>query len=139
MISSCPTSNRLILRVADDQAILRYGQALLERSGYAVLTAVSARQALRLVTMCKCDAALLAYGMPVRRYDLAFQMKHNCPELIIMLLSGSEVPTHMLVLVDAVVPRLEARQRFLPMIAELRGRNHDALQKEERLQTGDQQ
>ena len=59
MISTYPTSKRIILCIADDQAILRYEQALLERSGYAVLTAASAQQALRLVTMCKCDAVLL--------------------------------------------------------------------------------
>ena len=133
MISTYPGSKRLILCIADDQAILRYEQALLERSGYAVLTAMSAEQALRLVTMCECDAVLLDYEMPViSGYEVASQIKNVNPDLIIILLSSSEVPTHALVLVDAVVPKLDASQQLLPVIAELCARSHDTRQKQQR-------
>jgi CheY-like chemotaxis protein len=133
VISTYPGSKRLILCIADDQAILRYEQALLERSGYAVLTAMSAEQALRLVTMCECDAVLLDYEMPViSGYEVASQIKNVNPDLIIILLSSSEVPTHALVLVDAVVPKLDASQQLLPVIAELCARSHDTRQKQQR-------
>ena len=134
MIATHPSSKQVILCIADDTAILRYEQALLERSGYVVLTAASALQALRLVTMCECDAVLIDYEMPVLDgSDIALQLKRASPELIIILLAGREVPAHMLALVDALVPKLESSQQLLPMITELCSRTHGAGQKQERL------
>ena len=126
MISSYPTPKRTILCIDDDDAILRYEKALLERSGYAVLTAASAQQGLRLATMCKCDAVLLDYEMPeMNGHEVAAEIKRVRPELMVILLSGSEVPTQALALVDAFVPKLEASQQLLPMIAELCSRTHE--------------
>jgi CheY-like chemotaxis protein len=126
MISTYPTPKRTILCIDDDDAILRYEKALLERSGYAVLTAASAQQGLRLVTMCKCDAVLLDYEMPeMNGHEVAFEIKRIRPELMVILLSGSEVPTQALALVDAFVPKLEASQQLLPMIAELCSRTDE--------------
>jgi CheY-like chemotaxis protein len=90
--------------------------------------------------MCECDAVLLDYEMPVvSGYEVAFQIKSASPDLIIILLSRSEVPTHTLVLVDAVVPKLDASQQLLPMIAELCARSHDTRPKQNDLssQIGD--
>jgi DNA-binding response OmpR family regulator len=56
--------HRTIFCIDDDEAILRYEKALLEKSGYTILAAASAQQGLRLATMCKCDAVLLDYEMP---------------------------------------------------------------------------
>jgi CheY-like chemotaxis protein len=126
MISTYPTPKRTILCIDDDDAILRYEKALLERSGYAVLTAASARQGLRLVTMCKCDAVLLDYEMPeMNGHEVAFEIKRVRPELMVILLSGTEVPMQALALVDAFVPKLEASQQLLPMIAELCSRTDE--------------
>ena len=44
MTSTYSTSKRLVLCIDHDDVILRYEKALLERSGYAVLTAASAQQ-----------------------------------------------------------------------------------------------
>jgi DNA-binding NtrC family response regulator len=138
MISTYPTSKRTILCIADDEAILGYEKALLERSGYAVLTAVSAQQGLRLVTMCECDAVLLDHEMPgMNVNEIAFEMKRVRPELMIILLSGSEVPTQALALVDAFVPKLEASRQLRTMIAELCSRTPDAQQKQEEFQHED--
>jgi two-component system, OmpR family, response regulator CpxR len=126
LISISPTPKRTILCIDDDDAILRYEKALLERSGYAVLTAASARQGLRLVTMCKCDAVLLDYEMPeMNGHEVAFEIKRVRPELMVILLSGTEVPMQALALVDAFVPKLEASQQLLPMIAELCSRTDE--------------
>jgi CheY-like chemotaxis protein len=134
VISTYPTPKSLILCVADDQAILRYEQALLERAGYSVLMAESAQQALRLVTMCQCDAVLLDYEMPLLSgHEVAFQIKRASPDATIILLSGTEVPVHSLALVDAVVLKLEARQQLLPMIAELCNRNCDARENQDKV------
>lgn len=119
MILADPTSKRTILCIDDDEAILRYEKLLLERSGYAVLTAASAEQGLRLVSMCKCDAVLVDYEMPEMNGDeVALAIKLLRPELTVILLSGSAVPTHALASVDAFVPKLDASSQLLPMIAE---------------------
>ncbi len=114
-----PTTKRIILCIDDDEAILRYEKALLERSGYAVLTASSAQQGLRLATMCKCDAVLVDYEMPGMNGDeVALAIKRLRPELLVILLSGSDVPPDALDSVDAFVPKLEASRQLLPVIAE---------------------
>jgi CheY-like chemotaxis protein len=124
LISPSPVSKQLILCIDDDAAILQYEKALLERSGYAVLTAASANQGLRLVTMCDCDAVLLDYEMPgMNGHELAVEIKRVRPDLRVILLSGGEVPTQALLLVDAFVPKLETSRQLLPMIEELCGRD----------------
>jgi CheY-like chemotaxis protein len=125
MVSIYPTSKRIILCIDDDEGILRYLKALLERSGYTVLTAGSAQQGLNLVTMCKCDAVLLDYEMPgMNGHQVASEIKRIRPHLMVIMLSGSEVPSQGLALVDAFVPKLEASQQLLPMIAEICSRAH---------------
>jgi CheY-like chemotaxis protein len=120
-MSTFPTK-QTVLCIDDDRALLCYEKALLENSGYTVLTAASAQQGLRLVTMCDCDAVLLDYEMPgMNGHQVAAQIKRIRPKLIVILLSGSDVPTHALALVDAFVPKLEASRLLLPVIAELCG------------------
>jgi CheY-like chemotaxis protein len=134
VISPHPTSKRIILCIDSDDAVLRYEKALLERSGYVVLTAASAQQGLRLVTMCKCDAVLLDYDMRViDGYELACEIKRVLPDLIVIMVSGSEVPIQALALADAFVPKLEASRQLLPMIAELCARTHDTGQTRDHL------
>jgi|SRR5271165_229561 len=138
MNSTYAPLKKLILCVDEDDAILRYEKALLERSGYAVLTAASAQQALRLVTMCRCDAVLLDYEMPgINGHDVAFEIRLVSPELIVILLSGSEVPTQALALVDAFVPKIDACRQLLPIIAELCNGSQGARCKQQRIQHKD--
>jgi CheY-like chemotaxis protein len=126
MFSTYQPSKSTILCIDDDDAILRYEKALLERSGYAVLTAASTQQGLRLVTMCNCDAVLLDYEMPgTNGQEFAYEIKLISPELMVILLFDSDVPTHALALVDACVPKVEASRHLLPMIAELCRRGRD--------------
>jgi CheY-like chemotaxis protein len=126
MISGYQPSKRVILCIDDDDAILRYEKALLERSGYAVLTAASAQQGLRLVTMCNCDAVLLDSEMPgINEQEFAFEVKLIRPELMVILLSDSDVPPRALALVDGCVPKVEARRHLLPKIAELCSQSRD--------------
>jgi CheY-like chemotaxis protein len=128
-------TKRTILCIDRDIAILCYEKALLERSGYAVLTAASAQQGLRLVAMCKCDAVLLDYEISgMNGFQVAIEIKRIRPELVVILLSGSDVPTYALALVDAFVPKLEASRQLLPMIAELCGRAQDSQPKPKGLQ-----
>ena len=122
VISTYPALKKTILCIDDDEAILRYEKALLEKSGYAVLTATSGLQALRLVTMCKCDIVLLDFEMPgMNGHEVAHKIKLVRPELMVILLSGSDVPTNALAFVDAFIPKQEANRQLLPMIAGLCG------------------
>ncbi len=129
-----PTSaaKKVILCIDDDDAILHYEKALLERHGYHVLTASSGEQGLRLAAMCHCDAVLLDYDMPgMKGHEVASEIKLRRPDLVIILLSGSEVPTQALALVDAFLLKLETSRELLPMIAELCSRSPDPKRKQE--------
>ncbi|HWY59719.1 MAG TPA: response regulator [Terriglobales bacterium] len=139
MTTTYPTSKRLMLCISDDPAIVCYEQALLERAGHGVLTASSAHQALRLVAMCRCDAVLLECEMPAwSGYAVASQIKRLSPDVTIVLLSSSEIPTHPVSFADAVVPKLEASQQLLPIIADLCNRNHDSQEIQARFREQDQ-
>ncbi len=111
--------------------MLGYERVLLERSGYAVLTTASAKQALKFATMCQCDVVLLDYEMPeMNGHELASEIKRVKPELAIILVSGSEAPTHVLGLIDAYVPKLEASRQLLPAIAGLCSRPREAQRRQ---------
>jgi CheY-like chemotaxis protein len=126
MTSTYPASKRTILCIDDDDAVLGYEKALLERSGFGVITAASAQQGLRLATMCKCDAVLLDYEMPgMNGHELAIEIKRIRPELMIMLFSGSEVPTFTLPLIDAFLPKLEASRHLVPVLAAVCSKTHN--------------
>jgi DNA-binding NtrC family response regulator len=113
-------SNRTILCIDDDEGILRYERALLERSGYSVLTASSAQQGLKLASMYACDAVLLDYRMRgMGGHQVAWEIKRNKPGITVIFLSGGDVPMQTLALVDAFVPKLEASRQLLPALAEL--------------------
>jgi CheY-like chemotaxis protein len=129
VIPAYSTSKKLVLCIDDDEVVLHYEKALLERSGYAVLTAASAEQALRLVTMCAIDAVLLDYEMPeMNGSEVALEIRRVRPELIIIMLSGSDVPVSALALVDAFVLKLETSRTLLPMIADLCSRTSPSRQ-----------
>ena len=120
MIPTYPAAKRTILCIDDDEAILCYERTLLEGSGYTVLTAASPEQGLRLVTTCSCDAVLVDFDMPgMKGHEVAGAIKLVLPELMVILLSGSDVPTRALASVDAFVPKLEASRKLLPMITRL--------------------
>jgi CheY-like chemotaxis protein len=122
MIPTNPPSKKTILCIDDDPVILCYEMALLERSGYEVLTASSAQQGLALAITCMCDAVLLEYEMRgMGGQQIASEIKLVKPKLVVILLSRRDVPTRALAWVDAFVPKLEASRQLLPMIAELCG------------------
>lgn len=135
MIPSIPTDppfKKTILCIDDDVSILRYEKALLERSGYEVLTAPSGQQGLKLATTCQCDAVLLDYDLyGMNGQEVAAEIKLVKPELVVILLSGREVPVQALALVDAFVPKLDASQQLLSIIAELSSGSQDSKHKQQ--------
>ena len=118
--STCPISKGVILCVDDDPMILRYEKTLLEVSGYTVLAASSGKDALRFVTTCAFDVVILDYGMPeMSGHEVALEIRRVRPGLAIILMSGVDVPTDVLALVDAFVVKVEAWQKLLPTLADL--------------------
>lgn len=110
--------NGVVLCIDDDAAILCFEKMLLEGSGYSVLTTTSPQQGLRLASMCQCKIVLLDYEMPgMNGREVAFEIKRVRPDLIVILLSGSDVPIDALASVDAFIPKIEASRKLLPMIA----------------------
>jgi two-component system response regulator ArlR len=135
LISSHPASQKVILCIDDNPAILSYEKALLEGCGYSVITAASAREGLALVTTCEFDAVLLDFEMPgMNGCDVACEIKRVRPERPVILLSGSDVPTYALALVDAFILKPEASRELLPTIAALCSGIRYPQQKQERLQ-----
>ena len=58
------STSAIILCIDDDDGMLGYQRALLERRGYAVLTAASARHDLQIAAVCAVAAVIVDYHMP---------------------------------------------------------------------------
>lgn len=117
----------MLLCIDDNQGILAYERSLFERSGFAVITAPSAHEGLRLVTMCRFDAVVLDYHMPeMNGHHLASAIRRVTPETPVVMFSGSEVPEETLRLVDAVVPKSGATGELLPAVTRLCRRSSPA-------------
>ena len=110
---------KTILCIDDDDGMLGYQRALLERRGYKVLTAASARQGLKIAAACAIAAVIVDYHMPeMNGHEVATEIKRLTPQVpIIMLSSDEEIPEHALKMVDAFVSKNEAPSRLLPVIA----------------------
>jgi CheY-like chemotaxis protein len=116
---------KTILCIDDDHGMLGYQKALLERRGYKVLTAASARQGLRIAAVCAVAAVIVDYHMPeMNGHDVAIEIKRLTPQVpIIMLSSDEEIPEHALKVVDAFVSKNDAPSGLLPAITQVCGEN----------------
>jgi CheY-like chemotaxis protein len=110
--------HKTILCIDDDDGMLDYQRALLERRGYKVLTAASARQGLQIAAACAIAAVIVDYHMPeMNGHEVATEIKRLTPQVpIVMLSSDEEIPEHALQVVDAFVSKNDAPGRLLPVI-----------------------
>jgi|SRR5580658_507367 CheY-like chemotaxis protein len=117
-------TKRTILCIDDDTGVLRYEKALLERSGYSVLTAESPEQGLALAMMSRLDAVVLDYHMPgMNGHEVAAAIKSCRPEVLIVMFSASEIPEETRKLTDAVVHKSDVITELLPTVAQLCARS----------------
>ena len=117
-------SSRTVLCIDDDASILRYEKALLEKSGYTVITTQSGQQGLTLAMTSHIDAIVLDYNMPgMNGHNVAAAIKECRPEILIVMFSASEIPEATLNLVDAVVFKSDAVELLLPTVAHLCNRD----------------
>jgi CheY-like chemotaxis protein len=86
--------NQVILCVDDEPNSLILRKLVLERAGYKVLTASSAKQALEVVSSTPVDLVLSDQLMPgVSGTELARRVKAAHPHLPVILISGvNEIP-----------------------------------------------
>jgi CheY-like chemotaxis protein len=124
------TNCKTILCIDDDDSMLGYQRALLERRGFAVLTAASARQGLQIAATCAVAAVIVDYHMPeMNGHEVATEIKRLRPQVpIVMVSSDEEIPEHALNVVDAFVSKNEAASRLVPVIARICGESPSRFQ-----------
>jgi CheY-like chemotaxis protein len=128
-MSNHPTP-KIILCIDDDDGMLDYQRALLERRGFAVLTVASARQGLQIAAAGGIAAVIIDYHMPeMNGHEVATEIKRLRPQIpIVMVSSDDEIPEYALNVVDAFVPKNEAPNRLLPVITQFCGESPSGFQ-----------
>jgi len=111
-------TGKTILCIDDDDGVLSYHRALLERRGYEVLTATSARQGLQLAEVRPVAAVVLDYHMPeMNGHEVATEIKRIRPQVpIVMVSSDDAVPEQALDAVDAFVSKDEVARCLLSVL-----------------------
>ena len=117
------STSKTILCIDDDDGVLGFHRALLERRGYVVLTADSPRQGLQIAAACPVSAVIVDYHMPeMNGVEVACEIKRIRPHVpIIMVSSDDEISEQVLKVVDAFVSKNEAPIRLLPVISQICG------------------
>ena len=114
-------NRKTILCIDDDDGMLNYHRALLERRGFEVLTATSPRKGLQIAVAFKVAAVIVDYNMPeMNGHELATEIKRMRPQIpVVMVSSDGEIPEHVLKGVDAFVSKDEAHFRLCSVISRI--------------------
>jgi hypothetical protein len=75
----------------------------------------------------------------MNRQEVAVEIRRIRAELMVILLSDSDIPTQALALIYACVPKVEAGRHLVPMIAELCSRSGDGPRNQGGFQQEDRQ
>lgn len=116
-------ARKTILCIDDDESMLGYQRALLERRGFTVLTAASGQHGLQIALACAVAAVIVDYHMPdMNGHQVATAIKRHRPHVpIVMVSSDDEIAEHALQVVDAFVSKDEAPHRLLPLVTRICG------------------
>jgi DNA-binding NtrC family response regulator len=129
------SERKIILCIDDDYGMLAYQRALLERRGYEVLTASSARQGLRIVSICTVAAVIVDYHLrEMNGHTVANEIKRLQPHVpIVMISSDDSIPLYELNVVDAFVSKNEAPSHLLPVITRICGEGSTSFPESSRI------
>jgi CheY-like chemotaxis protein len=118
---SNPSTSKTILCIDDDDGVLEYQKALLERRGYTVLAAASARHGLQIAANGGVDVVIVDYHMPdMTGHEVALEIKKLKPQIpIVMVSSDQELPEHVLNEVDAFIPKHETPSHLVPVLTRI--------------------
>ena len=113
--------NKLILSVDDEPVILLTREIVLQREGYAVVSAPGGVQALKAFLRHAVDLVLLDYAMPEMDGGIvAREMKQRKPQVPIIMVSANPVPSQAtLAYVDCVVAKGQGPVLLLEQIRKL--------------------
>jgi CheY-like chemotaxis protein len=116
-----PPTRRLVLCVDDEVVGLQVRKMILERAGYAVLTAPDGPASLKIFTEHPIEAVILDYAMPgMDGGEVAILMREKKPQVPILLLSAyialpSDVTQH----VDVYMTKGEGAPMLLEKLGSL--------------------
>jgi CheY-like chemotaxis protein len=113
----------VLLCIDDNKDVLECEKLFLESFGYTVLTAPSGGKGLELASMHSIDVVIVDYLMPkMNGREFAIEMRRLRPQAsIILLTEATDVPKHMLNLIDALIAKDCLASELLPAIAQLHG------------------
>src|SRR5579863_9934911 len=116
-------ANKTILCIDDDRGALDYHRALLEGSGYLVLTASSARRGVEMARTYAISLALVDYHMPeMTGGEVANAIKCVKPTVpVIIVSSDDEIPKTALRRADGFVLKNDVINLLLPTVTSLCG------------------
>ena len=125
----CDETSRTILCIDDDRGTLDYHRALLERSGYQVLTASSARCGVEIARTSAIALVIVDYHMPEMTGDeVADAIKRVKPGVpVVMVSSDDKIPEAVLGTVDGFVSKDEVGNLLLPAIMSFCGSSSPTL------------
>jgi len=124
-------ADKTILCIDDDRGALDYHRALLERSGYLVLTASSARRGVEIARTCVITLVLVDYNMPEMTGDeVANAIKRVKPTVpVIIVSSDDEISKAALGQADGFILKDDVINRLLPTVTSLCGETLPAIHK----------
>ena len=119
--ASVGSGRPLLLWIDDFAPALALYQTIFERSGFAVLTATSGAEGLRLAALHSPDVVLTDYEMPEMNGEaVAGALKHLCPGTPVVLFSGSTlVAPRTRRMFSAVCDKAGSRQQLFSTICRL--------------------
>lgn len=118
-----PNGHGVLLCIDDDIIILEVLEALLERSGYSVITAASGPEGLKILADSAIDLVILDWEMPgTNGHETASEIRRMNPEMPIIISSGSQMPKDTFKIADAFVPKGIEFKVLLTAISDLIGR-----------------
>lgn len=114
-------SKKILLCVDDETTGLNIRKVILERNGYAVLTAPDGLKGLELFNREPVDAVIIDFFMPgMDGGEVASQMKRQKPEIPIVLLSAFySLPEGATNAVDAFITKGNSPEVLLLKLSEL--------------------
>jgi len=118
-----------ILCIDDDEPSLLIRGKILEKFGYRILSATSARQGLELFAREQVDAVLLDYFMPeMNGAQVAAELKRSGSEVPVLLLSSAIFfPEDARGLVDAFCAKIDGPANFIAALKKLLNGRGDGL------------